>query len=292
MSVATRLQAMQPTDIGVPGPTSWDMARAFRSVRADPLTFLGEVSQRYGDLVSFPVPGPPALLLNDPADVRHVLQTSARNWGKQTVQYAALARVTGPGPARLGRAELDRAPAARRPGLPPPAARGGGRPGAAAADAPPSRARLGGPHAAAVADGAVVDVAAADPPHRPRRRRPRAVLRRPVRPRPAAARRHERGRRPGGAARPLGPAHRAEWTPTRTNLRLRADPPPPRRRSPPQLIAERRARTPAPAGRPTTATTSSGCSSTAAWPTARSATSSSPWSSPATRPWPPRSPGP
>ncbi|GAB3036359.1 cytochrome P450 [Nocardioides flavus (ex Wang et al. 2016)] len=97
MSVATRLQAMQPTDVGVPGPTPRDMARAFRSVRADPLTFLGRVAEHYGDTVSFPVPGAPALLLNDPADVRHVLQTSARSWGKDTVQYAALARVTGPG---------------------------------------------------------------------------------------------------------------------------------------------------------------------------------------------------
>lgn len=97
MSVATRLQDLQPTDIGVPGPTSLDMARAFRSIRADPLSFLVSVSERFGDLVSFPVPGPPALLVNDPADARHVLQTAARNWGKQTVQYAALARVTGPG---------------------------------------------------------------------------------------------------------------------------------------------------------------------------------------------------
>jgi cytochrome P450 len=55
------------------------------------------VAERYGDTVAFPVPGPPALLVNDPDDVRHVLQTSARNWSKQTVQYAALARVTGPG---------------------------------------------------------------------------------------------------------------------------------------------------------------------------------------------------
>ena len=105
MSVATRVQsfqqalerATQPTDIGVPGPTPLDMARAFRSVRADPLTFLGEVSERFGDLVSFPVPGPPVLLVNDPEAARHVLQTAARNWGKDTVQYAALARVTGPG---------------------------------------------------------------------------------------------------------------------------------------------------------------------------------------------------
>lgn len=97
MSAALRLQAMRPTDVGVPGPSPLDMARAFRSVRADPLSFLVEVSERFGDLVAFPVPGAPALLVNDPADVRHVLQTSARHWGKQTVQYAALARVTGPG---------------------------------------------------------------------------------------------------------------------------------------------------------------------------------------------------
>ncbi|NPD06877.1 cytochrome P450 [Nocardioides sp. zg-1308] len=101
MSVTTRIQAfqesMQPTDVGVPGPTSLEMARGFRSIRADPLSFLVAVSGRFGDLVSFPVPGAPALLLNDPADARHVLQTAARNWRKETVQYAALARVTGPG---------------------------------------------------------------------------------------------------------------------------------------------------------------------------------------------------
>jgi cytochrome P450 len=97
VSIATRLQATQPTDIGVPGPSPLDMARAFRSVRADPLTFLGDVSERYGDLVAFPVPGPPVLLVSDPVDAKHVLQTAARHWGKQTVQYAALGRVTGPG---------------------------------------------------------------------------------------------------------------------------------------------------------------------------------------------------
>ena len=97
MSLTARLRALEPTDVGVPGPTSWDMARAFRSVRADPLAFLVETRERYGDLVSFPLPGPPALLVNDPADIQHVLQTSARGWGKQTAQYTALARVTGPG---------------------------------------------------------------------------------------------------------------------------------------------------------------------------------------------------
>jgi cytochrome P450 len=94
---ATRSWASRPLDIGVPGPTPLDMARALRSIRADPLSFLSAVTEQYGDLVAFPVPGAPALLLNDPVDVRHVLQTSARNWGKQTIQYAALSRVTGPG---------------------------------------------------------------------------------------------------------------------------------------------------------------------------------------------------
>lgn len=97
MSTSSLLQAMRPMDVGIPGPSPLDMARAFRSVRADPLSFLVDISERFGDLVAFPVPGRPALLVNDPADVRHVLQTAARNWGKQTVQYAALARVTGPG---------------------------------------------------------------------------------------------------------------------------------------------------------------------------------------------------
>lgn len=97
MTVSDRFQAMRPMEIGVPGPTPGDMARAFRSIRRDPLSYLVDVQQEYGDLVAFPVPGTPALLLNDPADVRHVLQTGARHWSKRTVQYAALGRVTGPG---------------------------------------------------------------------------------------------------------------------------------------------------------------------------------------------------
>ena len=53
----SRLQAMSPTDLGIAGPSPLEMARAFRSVRADPLSFLVEVSERFGDLVAFPVPG-------------------------------------------------------------------------------------------------------------------------------------------------------------------------------------------------------------------------------------------
>ena len=86
-----------PIDVGAPGPTTRQMMTGFWSIRADPLGFLCQARERYGDLVAFPVPGPPALLISDPADVRRVLQTGARNWSKDTIQYRALARVTGPG---------------------------------------------------------------------------------------------------------------------------------------------------------------------------------------------------
>jgi cytochrome P450 len=247
MSVATRLQAMQPTDVGVPGPTSWDMARAFRSIRADPLTFLGEVSQRYGDTVSFPVPGAPALLLNDPADVRHVLQTSARSWGKDTVQYAALARVTGPGllasaePSWIEHRRLA-APAFHHQRL-----EAVGDEVAAAARTAIS-ARLGGPHANAVADGAVVDVAALT------HTIGLDAVGRALFSTDLSDHAHDLLAATSEAAdlvvrlgRSILP--RAEWTPTRTNLRLRAA----RRRldaGAAAIIAERRARNSRPGGTP------------------------------------------
>lgn len=73
------------------------MALRLQSIRADPLSFLQEVQQRYGDHVAFPAPGPPVLLLNAPEDIRRVLQEHSRSWTKHTVQYQTLARVTGPG---------------------------------------------------------------------------------------------------------------------------------------------------------------------------------------------------
>lgn len=97
MTASTRQRVRRPTDVGVDGPTPRDMMRAFTTARADPLAFLVTAQRQYGDLVAFPVPGPPVLLVNEPGDVRRVLQIGARHWTKQTVQYAALARVTGPG---------------------------------------------------------------------------------------------------------------------------------------------------------------------------------------------------
>jgi cytochrome P450 len=87
----------KPSWTTIPGPTTRDMMCGFLAIRADPLHYLQQARAQYGDLVAFPVPGPPALLLTDPDDVRQVLQTSARYWTKDTIQYRALGRITGPG---------------------------------------------------------------------------------------------------------------------------------------------------------------------------------------------------
>jgi len=91
------VRPIRPNTLGLPGPSLWDMVRGFRAIASDPLTFLEQTQNRYGDLVAFPVPGAPALLLGDPEAVRHVLQGNARNWSKATLQYSSLATVTGPG---------------------------------------------------------------------------------------------------------------------------------------------------------------------------------------------------
>ena len=88
---------MARTAPGLPGPGLLDMARGFAAIRDNPLAFLEDTQRRYGDLVAFPVPRTTALLVNEPADVRRVLQAGGRTWTKATVQYAALATVTGPG---------------------------------------------------------------------------------------------------------------------------------------------------------------------------------------------------
>jgi cytochrome P450 len=73
------------------------MIRAVPAIRRDPLTFLQGTVARFGDLVAFPLPGRPVLLVNDPDAARRVLQDNHRNYTKDTPQYAALSAVTGSG---------------------------------------------------------------------------------------------------------------------------------------------------------------------------------------------------
>lgn len=79
------------------GPLPVDMLRALPSIRRDPLAFLARTAERYGDMVAFPLPGRPVLLVNRAAAAWQLLAAGERGWSKETPQYAALAAITGRG---------------------------------------------------------------------------------------------------------------------------------------------------------------------------------------------------
>jgi len=73
------------------------MVRAIGAIRRDPLRFLADMHDRYGDVLQFPIPVPPTYLVTDPEAVRRVLVTNAKSYGKRTLQYTTLSLVTGEG---------------------------------------------------------------------------------------------------------------------------------------------------------------------------------------------------
>lgn len=85
------------TPATAPGPDGPQMLRAFTQIRGNPLAYLARTWHEFGDVVQFPVPRPPSYLIVDPAAVRQVLVSQARNYGKSTIQYRALSLVTGEG---------------------------------------------------------------------------------------------------------------------------------------------------------------------------------------------------
>ena len=85
------------TPLRADGPLPFDMLRATPGIRRDPLAFLGSVTARYGDLVAFPLPTRPVLLVNEPGGADRVLRENHRNYDKHTVQYGSLSLVTGDG---------------------------------------------------------------------------------------------------------------------------------------------------------------------------------------------------
>lgn len=81
----------------VDGPVPREMVAAVPAIRADPLGYLERTAARYGDLVAFPMPRTPTLLVSTPSAAHRVLVANHRSYGKRTVQYGALALVTGAG---------------------------------------------------------------------------------------------------------------------------------------------------------------------------------------------------
>ena len=97
MGAPSKRRNARYTPLPVDGPLPIDMVRAVPAIRRDPLAYLGRVTARYGDLVAFPLPRTPVLLVNDPGAALRVLQDNHRNYDKATVQYRSLAMVTGAG---------------------------------------------------------------------------------------------------------------------------------------------------------------------------------------------------
>jgi cytochrome P450 len=73
------------------------MLRHALRMRRDPLGYLQLVSQRYGSLVEFPMPGRRVVFANSPELVQTILQTRHRQTSRDTIQYRSLALVTGNG---------------------------------------------------------------------------------------------------------------------------------------------------------------------------------------------------
>jgi cytochrome P450 len=73
------------------------MLGAVPALLRDPLGWLRGCVAEHGPVVAFPMWRGAALLIDDPAGVRRVLQDNHRNYTKRTFQYTALALVTGDG---------------------------------------------------------------------------------------------------------------------------------------------------------------------------------------------------
>jgi cytochrome P450 len=80
-----------------PGPSGPEMMLAFRQVSGDPLGFLRRTRNAYGPMAQFPVPDLPTYLVDDAHTVRQVLMARPEDFDKHTLQYRALAMVTGEG---------------------------------------------------------------------------------------------------------------------------------------------------------------------------------------------------
>lgn len=79
-----------------PTITGAQLLPQLRRVQRDTLGFLLETAQR-GDLVRFDLRTTVAYLVNHPDAVRHILQDNHKNYDKDTMQYNALATITGRG---------------------------------------------------------------------------------------------------------------------------------------------------------------------------------------------------
>ena len=66
-------------------------------IQSDTLGFIMDTTRRYGELVHFDLGITHAYLVNQPDAIKHILLDNYRNYTKDTIQYNALATITGRG---------------------------------------------------------------------------------------------------------------------------------------------------------------------------------------------------
>ena len=80
-----------------PGPRGHFLFGSLPDLRKDPATFFAESHARYGDVVRFSFGNKIAHLVSSPAGIRHVLQTNAKNYTKNTPGVQKLKAILGEG---------------------------------------------------------------------------------------------------------------------------------------------------------------------------------------------------
>ncbi len=80
-----------------PGPTQRQLLSQIRGIQKDAPGFLLEIARQYGPLAFFKVGSLPVVIVSHPDGVRQILQDHNRQYSKDTIQYNALATITGRG---------------------------------------------------------------------------------------------------------------------------------------------------------------------------------------------------
>lgn len=83
--------------VQAPGPSLPELLPQLGQVRRDTCGWLLQMALRYGDMVALPMRRPPVVLVNSPSLAHDVLVRQSEDFDKDTVQYSALAQITGVG---------------------------------------------------------------------------------------------------------------------------------------------------------------------------------------------------
>lgn len=80
-----------------PGPSPRELLPRISKIQQDALGFLVDLADRYGDVAFLAAGSLPVFVVNHPDGVKHILQDQNRRYSKDTIQYNALATITGRG---------------------------------------------------------------------------------------------------------------------------------------------------------------------------------------------------